>query len=78
MKRLLLFLLLASCLGGSIVPAQAKTQPHDKYKAPKFTKAEKKQQKAQRKYAKAQQKADRKMIKTSKRNTKYPQHSLGR
>jgi hypothetical protein len=78
MKKLLLFLLLATWTVGSIVPAQAKTKQHDKYKAPAFTKSEKKQQKAQRKYAKAQAKADRKMIKTSKKNTKYPQHSLGR
>jgi hypothetical protein len=78
MKRLLLLLLLATWVVGAIVPAQATTKQHDKYKAPAFTKAEKKQQKAQRKYAKAQAKADRKMIKTSKKNTKYPQHSLGR
>ena len=77
MKKILFSTLLAFC-SFSCIPAQAKTQPSNKNQSRSLTKEEKKQQKAQKKYAKAQRKAERKMLKTEKKNTHYPQHSLGR
>jgi hypothetical protein len=75
MKRALLVILLAFSCCSFAVPASAQLSSSATREPRDSRKANKRAQKAQKKYAK---KAERKMLKTERKNTKYPQHSLGR
>lgn len=82
MKRVLLLILLAFGCCWLVVPAGAQSGPGAGASAARepraSRKADKRAEKAQKKYAKQQKKAEKKMLKTERKNTKYPQHSLGR
>lgn len=72
MKRLATFLLLGALGIGCSVATSAQTRTSTMSESRASQKANKKQQKAMKKYAKAQRKAERKMLKTERKNTKYP------
>jgi hypothetical protein len=71
-KTTVLLLLLTAFLMDGVLPPGAGAQTSASSQARSLRKAEKRRQKATKKYAKAQKKAEHKMLKTERKNTKYP------